>query len=87
MRRVSGGFGVVLLAIVVAVVLLLAARAWNAVTPNAADLREVAAPVPADVRDAASSSTRDGSLPRLDDVRQRTGAHAEDVANALAQAD
>ena len=87
MRRISGGFGVVLLAIVVAVVLLLAARAWNAVAPTAADVRDASAPVPADVRDAASSATRDGSLPRLDDVRQRTGAHAEEIANALAQTD
>ena len=87
MRKLSGGFGLVMLVIVVAIVLLLTARAWNAVAPTAADLRDAAAPVPADVRDAATTATRDGSLPRLDDVRQRTGAHAEDVANALAQAD
>ena len=85
MRKLSGGFGLVMLVIVVAVVLLLTARAWNAVAPTAADLREASAPVPADVRGAATSATRDGSLPRLDDVRQRTGAHAEDLANALAE--
>lgn len=85
MRRLSGGFGLVMLVIVVAIVLLLTARAWNAVAPTAADVRDAGAPVPADVRGEATTATRDGSLPRLDEVRQRTGAHAEDVADALAQ--
>ena len=85
MQKLSGGFGLVLVVVVVAIVLVLTARAWNAVAPTAADLRDASMPAPTDVRGAATSATRDGSLPRLDDVRQRTGAHAEDVANALAQ--
>ena len=87
MRRSLGGFGLVLVVIVVAIVLLLTARAWNAVAPTAAELRDPPDPATADVREAATTAVRDGSLPRLDDLRQRTGAHSEDVANALAEAD
>ena len=76
-----------LLVVVVAIVLLLTARSWNAVAPTAAEVRNATDPVPTDIREAATAATRSGSMPGLDDLRQSTDAHAEDVKDALAQAD
>jgi hypothetical protein len=81
MRRPLGGFGLVALVIVVAVVLVLAARQWQAVAPTAAEVRDARDAI----RPAAASTAADqGQRPGLGEMRDRTSEHADAVADALA---
>jgi hypothetical protein len=87
MKRQGGGFGVVMLLVVVAIVLLLVARSWKSVAPTAVQVStpagKVAVPDHGD-RDAAAAATS-GNLPDLNDARRETGAHAEQLQDAMKQ--
>lgn len=81
MRKISGGFGLVVLVVVVAVVLLLVARQWQAVAPTAAEVRDAREAV----RPQGTTAATDGDrLPRLGEMRERTSDRADAVADALA---
>jgi len=79
-RQRGGGFGLVVLVVVLAVVLLLVARSWRAVAPEA---RAVTAPRITDPQLTGSG----GDLPDLQETGRRTDAHAQQVQDALAEAE
>lgn len=85
MAKRGGGFGFVMLLVVLAVVLLLVARAWDKTAPAAGPIlsgtsgAETVAP---HGQPEAADALR--NLPGLKDVRTRTDSHAKDVADALA---
>jgi len=89
MSRRSGSFGLVLLVVVMAVVLLLVARSWKAAAPHLAETihaRPEVARVPASDADAtgdAGDSPR--ALPGVGEMRRATGRHADQVQEALAE--
>ena len=87
--RKGGGLGLVALVVVLAVVLLLAARQWRAVAPTAMQLDQNNQPVA--VKDhgetGAGEALRSGKLPDLNDMRAGTGAHADQLEEALAETD
>ena len=80
---VGGGFGFVMLLIVVAVVLLVAGKAAKESAPVALQLNN---PETA-VNDHGQHEAGDAlsTLPNLNDARQSTGAHAEELSKALAE--
>ncbi len=85
MKRQGGGFGFVMLLVVVAIVMLLVARSWKSVAPDAI---EVATPAgPAAISDhgerEAAAEARSGLLPNLQDMRRETGNHAQEVQDTL----
>jgi len=63
---------------VLAVVLLLVARNWNQVGPEALA-------VDAHGQPEAAEAIRSGDLPGLNEMRQRTDAHADEVEAVLEQ--
>jgi len=80
----SGSWGLVMLVVVMAVVLLLVAQSWKKVAPQAIDVSRPAS-VASDHGDAAAgAAVRSGELPGLEELRQGTDAHAADVQQALA---
>ena len=73
-----------MLVVVMAVVLLLVARTWKTVAPQAIDVSNPGT-IASDHGDAAAgAAVRSGELPGLEEVRQGTDAHAADVQEALA---
>jgi hypothetical protein len=84
MRGKGGGFGVLVLLIVVLVVMLLAARAWKAVAPTAVEATNPSLSEGVDDRGQteAGREVRSGNLPGLEEMRQRTDAHASEVEEA-----
>jgi len=84
MARRGGGFGLVMLVVVMAIVLLLVARSWRSVAPTAAEVAPSATAVPTPAADLAPEL---GALPRLSDMQRETDAHAADVEKALSEID
>ncbi len=66
MKLRGGSFGLVVLVIVMAVVLILVAQAWEQVGPG-----------------ATVEAVGSGDLPGLNQVRETTDAHSEEVGQAL----
>ena len=89
MKRQGGGFGMVMLLVVLVIVLLLVARKWNSVAPTAIEVSTPAGQVQVpDHGDAeAGAAVRSGGLPNLGDMRRETGAHTQQVQDALQQID
>ena len=86
MRRQGSGFGLVMLVVVLAVVLLLATRALKSTLPAAQALAKPsdAASDPAATGTSSSGeSIRPSRLPDLKDLKQRTDAHAAQVKDAV----
>lgn len=83
--RKGGGFGMVMLVIVLAVVLVLVAKHWKAVAPTAIQVTNPDAPVVVDDhgQTEAGEAIRSGQLPDLNDMRQQTSAHADRLQDAL----
>jgi len=81
--KVGGGLGFVMLLVVVVVVMLLASRAWKEATPTVMQLNGAKTAV----ADHGQPEAREalGTLPDLNDMRQSTGAHAEELSKALAE--
>jgi hypothetical protein len=80
MRGKGSGFGMVMLLVVLAVVLFLVARSWNRVAPEALA-------VDAHGQPEAAEAIRSGDLPGLNEMRQQTDAHADEVEAILEQAE
>lgn len=99
MRRQGGGFGFVMLLVVLAIVFFLAMRNFESVAPEAQAIQQHNAQRRAQdgaVRDAAappasSSASADSwtpsppSRPNLDTMDQKTTQHSNEVQNALSQ--
>jgi hypothetical protein len=87
MKR-GASVGLIVLLVALVVVMLLVARSWRSVAPEAI---QVSAPNGPDVNvkysdhgeSAAGASIGNGRLPDLPETRQRTDAHAEQVQSAL----
>jgi len=77
-RQRGGGFGLVVLVVVLAVVLLLVARSWRAVAPAA---QAVTNPRITDPQITGSG----GDLPDLQEAQRRTDAHTKQVQDALSE--
>lgn len=88
-KKAVGGFGIVILVIVMAVVLLLVAQSWKKVAPTAIEADRVAGGVALDAhgQDDAAAELRSGDLPKISDMAQETDAHTERVKEALAEAE
>ena len=99
MRKQGGGFGFVMLLLVLAIVLFAALRNMRAVAPEAMEIqrhnaaRKASDGAPADGSQpkASTSSSADSwteappSKPNLSTMDQNTTAHSNDVQNALSQ--
>lgn len=84
--RKGGGFGLVVLVIVMAVVLLLVARSWKSVAPTATQLPDgPSAPLETNGEDQAGEALSSGNLPDLNEMRSETDAHAERLQQALSE--
>ena len=85
--RKGGGFGLVVLVIVMAVVLLLVAKSWKSVAPTATQLdpEGPAAPLETHGEDEAGEALQSGNLPDLNEMRSETDAHAERLEQALSE--
>jgi hypothetical protein len=81
--KVGGGFGLVMLLIVVAVVLLVAGKAAKETAPIALQLNEPETLVNDHGQHEAADAL--STLPNLNDARQSTDAHAEELRRALAE--
>ena len=82
------GFSFLLLLIAMAVALLLAAKAWRTVTPTASQIvNPGSGDAVADHGDEkAGEAVRSGTLPDLNDMKQRTNTHTQNVQEALEEA-
>ena len=85
--RKGGGFGLVMLVVVMAVVLLLVAKNWKSVAPTAVQLPEngPTAPLSTHGEDQAGEALSSGNLPDLNDMRSETDAHAQRLQEALSE--
>lgn len=85
--RKGGGIGMVMLVIVMAVVLLLVAKSWKSMAPTAAQLPAdgPTAPIETHGEEQAGEALGSGNLPNLNEMRSETGAHAEELRQALAE--
>ena len=84
MAKRSSGIGFVMLVVVLAVVLLLAARQWKSVAPVALQIDPDQPAIANDHGEAgAGEALRSGGLPDLQDMRQQTGEHADQLQEAL----
>jgi len=85
MAKKSSGIGFVMLVVVLAVVLLLAARQWRSVAPTALQVSDPDLSAVADDHGEAGAgeALRSGQLPDLRDMKQQTGEHADQLQEAL----
>ncbi len=84
MKKQGSGLGFVVLIVALVVVLLLAARAWNAVMPVAAQaLKPGASGTVSDHgQKEAGEAVRSGTLPNLKQMGQNTDQHIQQVQDA-----
>ena len=75
----------ILLVVVLAVVLLLAAKAWKTVAPTALDTQDAlqSGPLNDHGQGEAGQAIRKGDLPRLRETQENTDAHSARVQEAL----
>ncbi len=74
----------ILLLVVLAVVLVLVAKAWKTVTPTVLDVRDVqSGPLDNHGQEKAGAALRKGDLPGLRETQENTDAHAAQVQEAL----
>ena len=86
MARKGGSFGILVLVVTMAIVLLLVARQWKAVAPTAAQITGPGAHgvVDGHGQTEASEEVGSGALPDLNEMKQETTEHAQQVEEALA---
>jgi len=77
----------VVLVVVLAVVLLLVAKQWKAVAPTVLQLDDGTVMVVPETHgeDGAGQALQRGGLPDLNQMRQATGEHAQQVQETLAE--
>ena len=85
MSQGRSAVSLVVLIVVMAVVLLLVAKAWQRFGPDAIAVTDPASAGPTDDHGetGAAEELRSGDLPRLQEAQERTDAHAEQVQQAL----
>jgi len=85
MARKGSGFGLVMLVVVMAIVLLLVAKNWRSVAPTAMQVTDPELHKTVDDRGQAEAgeAVRSGNLPDLNEMRQQTSDHAEQLQQAL----
>ncbi|HEU5179656.1 MAG TPA: hypothetical protein VFW45_02625 [Candidatus Polarisedimenticolia bacterium] len=84
----KGPLGTLLTLAALVIVLLLAAKAWKAAFPAAAQALKPGAPIVSDHGDkAAGDAVRSGNLPGLKETGKRTDAHIQQVKEASAGQD
>ena len=88
MARRGAGIGLVTVLLVMAIVMILAAKAWLAVAPTAQQVMQPgrAGSVPAHGDTKAAEAAKSGDLPDLEEMKRQTDRHAEDVKKAAQQA-
>ena len=81
MKKSGGGIGFVILIVALVIVLLLTARAWNAIMPVAAQALKpgAAGAVPDHGQSGAGEAIRSGGLPNLKQMNQNTDQHIEQI--------
>lgn len=89
MSRILTGLGLILLLVVMAIVMMLTARAWKEVAPAAI---EVTNPQPADPETPAPGDRPEvvegsGPLPNLQEMRQNTSQHTKQVEDLQEEID
>ena len=85
MRKGGGGMGMIVTLVVMAIVLYLVAQAWKNMAPEAISVTNVSAS-PADLDGDGSDddeSATPGHLPDLQEMRETTAQHQEDVRQAM----
>ena len=87
MRRQGAGFGFVILLVVLAVVLLLASRAWKSTMPVAGQAIKPSAPASAKDDAAAEASSPRTVNADLKKVKRQADRHADEVRDAVSEAD
>ena len=87
MAKLRGGigFGFVMLLVTLAIVLFLVARSWESMAPTATQLDEPEALLEKHGQTQPQGVRNVGELPNLDEMRQATDAHAQEVQDALAE--
>ncbi len=77
----------IMLVVVMAIVLLLVAKQWKAVAPTAMQLDDGTLMVVPETHgeDAAGQALQRGGLPDLNQMRQATGEHAQQVQETMAE--
>ena len=85
MSEGRSSFGMILLMVVMVIVLMLVAQAWQKFGPAAIAVTDIdSAPVVDDHgQTGAGEEIRSGRLPRLQETKEATDAHAEQVQEAL----
>ena len=90
MGRKRGSFGLVLLIVVMAVVLLLVARSWKAAAPSLAETMrarpEAARAAGGDTAETGPAGDSPRGLPGVGEMKRATDRHADQVQEALAEA-
>ena len=90
MSRKSDRSGLVLLVIVMAIVLLLVARTWQAAAPRLTETMrgrpEAARPAGGDAAEAGPAGDSPRALPGVGTMKRATDRHADQVQEALAEA-
>ena len=89
MARRGGSIGMIILIVTAAIVLFLVARNWQAVAPIATSLDAAGngAPINDHGQTGAGAALRQGNLPGLQDMRDETNAHADELQEAMQQID
>ncbi len=86
MRRQGGGFGAVMLVVVMAIVLYLASKAWKKIAPTALEVHDPTATAGESVKAGVPPGEQPPLRPSLREMKQSTASHARAVGDALQQA-
>ena len=87
MARKGSGFGLVMLVIVMLAVLLLVAKSWRSVAPTAIQITTPDGEISVSTPGTEGIADNPGGLPNLNEMRQNTSAHTDQVQDALQQID
>ncbi len=89
MKKMGGGFGMIAMIIVVGIVLLLVAKQWKSVAPTVMQLDGDGPMIVPETHGevGAGQALQRGGLPNLNQMRQATGDHTQQVQEALAEAE
>ena len=84
MARQGSGFGLVVLVVTLVIVMLLVARSWKSVAPTATQIPDH--PLVNDHgQPEAAETLGEGTLPDLNEMRQQTDLHSQQVQEVLAE--
>ncbi len=89
MKKPGGGFGFVMMAVVLMIVLFLATKAWKAVMPTAAQALQPGTPGQVDDhgQKEAGDAIRSGNLPNLKQMGQNADKYIDQMKDAAKKQD